>query len=107
MHYVWLVLAIVFEAGWAVAMKMSDGFTRPAAAAATVVMYLLSVLFLAFATRGRDIGVYYAIWAGAGMLLIAAAGILYFKEPATLAKLGFISVIAIGIAGLSITSGGH
>ena len=107
MNHLLLALAIAFEAGWAIAMKLSQGLTRPAATAATIVMYLLSVVFLARATRGKDIGVYYAIWAGAGIAIIAAAGILYFKEPATPAKLCFLAITVVGIAGLSALSGGH
>src|SRR5262245_49084720 len=107
MLYLWLSLAILFEAGWAIAMKMSHGFTRLGPTAATIVMYLLSVVFLARATKDRDVGVYYAIWAGAGMALIAAAGMTYFKEPVTTAKIVFIGVIIVGIAGLKITAGGH
>ena len=102
MMYACLVLAILFEAGWAIAMKLSNGLTRPGPAAAMVVMYLASVVFLALATRKLDVGVGYAIWAGAGAVLIALAGILYFKEPASAVKLVSIGLIVAGIAGLGI-----
>ncbi len=107
MTILYLSLAIVFEAGWAIAMKLSDGFRKPAPAAATVVMYLLSVVLLAQATKRLDVGVGYAIWAGAGAVLIAAAGIVYFKEPASAIKLGSIALIVLGIVGLGISGGGH
>ena len=107
MTYFWLALAIVFEAGWAIAMKVSDGLTRPAPAAATIVMYILSLVFLALATRRLDLGPAYAMWAGAGAVLIAAAGIVYFKEPASAAKLASMALIVIGIAGLQLAGGGR
>ena len=107
MVYLWLGLAIFFEVGWAIAMKLSDGFSRLWPAAATVVMYLLSVVFLALATRKMDIGVGYAIWAGSGVALIAIVGMLYFKEPATALKFVSLALIGAGIVGLSVARAGH
>ena len=103
----YLALAILFEVGWAISMKLSDGLTKLWPTVATVVMYLLSVVFLALASKKMDIGVAYALWAGAGVTLIAIAGILYFKEPASALKIASIAVIVLGIVGLNIASGGH
>jgi len=107
MVYLWLGLAIVFEVGWAIAMKLSDGLTKVGPAVATVVMYLLSVVFLALATKKMDIGLAYAIWAGTGVALIAVAGMTYFKEPVSALKIGSLALIVLGIAGLNIATGGH
>lgn len=107
MTALWLVLAIVFEVGWAVAMKLSDGFSKLTPTIATVVMYLLSVAFLALATRKMDIGVGYALWAGSGVALIAIVGIVYFKEPVTAVKVISLGLIVLGIVGLQVSSGGH
>lgn len=103
----YLVLAIIFEAGWAIAMKLSHGLTRPVATAVTAVFYLLSLVFLSLATRRMDIGTGYAIWAGTGVALIAAAGMIYFEEPVTPLKLGSIVLIVAGIVGLQLGTGGH
>jgi multidrug transporter EmrE-like cation transporter len=102
MTYVALALAIVFEAGWALALKASDGFTRPVWAGATAVMYIASVLLLGVATRKMDIGVAYAMWAGAGIVLIALGGAVWFKEPMGMAKVACIALILVGIAGLHV-----
>ena len=107
MTYLWLAVAIVFEVGWAVAMKLSYGFSRPGATVATLVMYLLSVVFLSLATREISIGVGYAIWAGSGVALIAVVGMTYFREPVTAAKIASLAVIVIGIVSLQLSSGGH
>lgn len=107
MLYIWLALAITFEVGWAVAMKISNGFTRPIPTAATIIMYLLSVVFLAQVTKRMDVGVAYAIWAGAGAALIAIAGITYFREPVSAAKIISILLIITGIVGLQITGNAH
>jgi len=102
MTTLYLSLAIVFEAGWAIAMKLSDGFRKPGPAAATVVMYLLSVVFLSQATKKLDVGLGYAIWAGAGAVIIAVAGMTYFKEPAGTVRVVSIGLIVLGIAGLGL-----
>lgn len=103
----WLALAIVFEVGWAIAMKRSEGFTRVGPAAATVVMYLLSVVFLALAVRRMEIGVAYAIWAGSGVALIALIGVLHFREPVTALKVVSIALILLGILGLHLSRATH
>lgn len=102
MHYGYLVLAIVFEAGWAIAMKMSEGFSRPRAAMATVVMYVLSLVFLTLATRKMEVGTTYAIWAGAGATIIAAAGVVWFGEGVSVGKVVSVALIVAGIAGLQL-----
>lgn len=107
MTYLWLVLAVVFEVGWAIAMKMSDGLTKLWPTGATIVMYLLSVVFLSLATRKLPIGVAYAIWAGSGVALIAVAGVVCFKEPISALKVVSLGLIVLGIAGLQIAGGGR
>lgn len=107
MFYLWLALAIAFEVGWAIAMKLSAGFTRPVPTAATIVMYLLSVVFLSLVTKRMDVGVAYAIWAGAGAALIAIAGMTYFREPAGTLKIISLLLIIAGIVGLQIVGGSH
>lgn len=106
MLYLWLALAIVFEAGWAIAMKVSEGLTKPWPTVATVVMYVLSVVFLSFATKRMDVGTAYAIWAGSGAAIIALIGIWWFKEPASALKLGSLGVVVVGIVGLNIAAAG-
>jgi multidrug transporter EmrE-like cation transporter len=107
MTIVYLIIAIVFESGWALTMKMSDGFSRWGYAGATVALYLLSVVFLALATRKMELGVAYAIWAGSGVALIAIAGVFLFKEPISVAKGVSIALIIAGIVGLQLSGVGH
>jgi len=107
MHYLLLILAIMFEAGWAIAMKMSDGLSRPWPTAATAVMYLLSLVFLALATKKMEIGTAYAIWAGAGVSIIALAGVVWFGEPFTLTRAASLLLIIAGIVGLQLRASPH
>lgn len=107
MTYLYLALAILFEVGWALGLKLSNGFTRPLAAIATAAMYILSLVFLMLAVKKLDIGPAYAIWAGTGAALIALAGILYFKEPASALKVISMALVIAGVIGLNLSGGGH
>jgi len=107
MMYLYLGLAIGFEVGWAVAMKLSCGLSRLWPTVATVVMYVFSLVFLALATKKIDVGIGYAIWAGSGVALIAVAGIVHFREPVTIAKVVSLGLIVAGIVGLQVSGSGH
>lgn len=110
MAYAWLGLAIVFEVGWAVCMKVSAGLTRPWPTVGTLVMYLLSVACLSQATRALPLGTSYAVWTGAGAACIAVIGAVWFKEPLGAVRAASIALILLGIAGLhlgpSVRAGG-
>lgn len=104
MSYVWLALAIVFEVGWAIGMKVSAGFTRPVPSVLTVILYVLSLAALTMATRKLDVGPAYAIWAGTGAALIAAIGIAWFKEPITTGKVVSMVLVIAGVIGLNLSA---
>ena len=102
MHIFTLILAILCEAGWALCLKKAAGWTRPAWVFATLVLYALALLFLELASRRMEIGTAYAVWAGAGVVLISLGGAALLGESLSLGKLGCILLIAIGIVGLSL-----
>lgn len=103
----WLLLVIagVFEIGWAIGLEYSEGFTNPVPSAVTVVALVVSMLLLARAVETLPIGTAYAVWTGIGAVGAATLGIVLFDETASLARIGFISLIVIGVVGLNFT--GH
>src|SRR5688572_20747749 len=107
MTYLYLALAILFEAGWAVSLKASQGFSRPLATASTLVMYILSLVFLMLAVRKLEIGATYAIWAGLGAAIIAVAGVVHFREPVTPLKAVSLVLVIAGVVGLNLSGAGH
>jgi quaternary ammonium compound-resistance protein SugE len=104
MAWVCLLLAGLLEIAWATGLKLSDGFSRPVIAALTLVCMAASFALLAMALRALPIGSAYAVWTGIGTIGTAIVGIIWFAEAATLARLGFIGLIVLGIAGLKLTS---
>jgi small multidrug resistance pump len=106
MAWIWLLLAIATEVAATVALRFADGFTRFAPSAVVVVGYGLSFAFLALTLRRLDVGLVYAVWAGAGTAAIAAIGIVALGEPAGGLKLASIALIVGGVIGLNV-AGAH
>jgi quaternary ammonium compound-resistance protein SugE len=95
-------LASLFEIGWAIGLKFTDGFSRPWPTALTVVSMVLSMGLLGLAMRTLPVGTAYAAWTGIGIVGTALLGILLFSEPATALRLGCIALIVAGVAGLKL-----
>ncbi len=106
MAWFYLLIAGMMEVVWAVALKLSDGFTRPLPAAIVVVAGLLSLLFLALAVRHIPLGTAYAVWTGIGAVGVALIGILYFNESRHFWRLFFIGLIVVGVMGLRLSGDG-
>jgi quaternary ammonium compound-resistance protein SugE len=99
-----LFLAGLFEIGWAIGLKYTDGFTRVWPTAWTVLAMIVSVVLLALAVRTLPIGTAYAVWTGIGAAGTVILGIALFGEPATLLRLLFVGLIVAGIAGLKLVT---
>jgi quaternary ammonium compound-resistance protein SugE len=102
--WVLLFVAGLFEIGWAIGLKYTDGFTRLWPTTWTVLAMVASVVLLALAVRTLPIGTAYAVWTGIGAAGTVILGIVLFAEPATLARLFFVGLIVAGIAGLKLVT---
>ncbi len=102
----WLILiaAGLFEVGWAVGLKYTEGFTRLWPTLWTVGAMALSLGLLGLALRSLPLGTAYAVWTGVGTLGTAMLGIWLFGEPAGLLRLLCIGLILAGIVGLKLVS---
>jgi quaternary ammonium compound-resistance protein SugE len=99
-----LILAGLFEIAWATTLKSTQGFTRLGPSVATIALMAVSFLLLARAMRDLPAGTAYAVWTGIGAVGVAITGVVLRGEPATLARLLCIALIAAGIVGLKILS---
>ena len=99
-----LLIAAVFEVGWAVGLKYTNGFTRLWPTVWTVGALVLSVALLASAARSLPIGTAYAVWTGVGAAGTALFGVWLFHEPATAGRLLCIGLIVAGVVGLKWVS---
>jgi quaternary ammonium compound-resistance protein SugE len=100
MAWVVLVVAGLFEIGWAVGLKYAEGFTRLWPSVFVVASLALSMGLLGLALRTLPLGTAYAVWTGIGTVGTAVLGVALFREPATAARLACIGLIVAGIAGL-------
>lgn len=99
-----LIVAGLFEVGWAIGLKYTDGFTRPWPTVGTVAAMVVSVALLGVAMRTLPVGTAYAVWTGIGAVGTVVLGMLLFHEPATVARLTCVGLIVAGIVGLKLTS---
>ena len=99
-----LVTAALFEVGWAIGLKYTEGFTRLWPSVWTVVALIASVGLLAIAARTLPIGTAYAVWTGLGAAGTALLGLWLFNEPATPARLVCLGLILAGVVGLKVVS---
>jgi len=104
MTWVVLFVAGLFEIGWAIGLKYTEGFTRFWPSVGTVVSMVLSVVLLGLAMRSLPVGTAYAVWTGIGAVGTVLLGIVLFNEPATAARILCVSLIVGGIIGLKMTS---
>ncbi|MGO4436440.1 quaternary ammonium compound efflux SMR transporter SugE [Rhizobium sp. RAF56] len=99
-----LFLAGLFEIGWAVGLKYTDGFTRLLPTTLTAVSMVISVVLLGLAVKSLPIGTAYAVWTGIGTVGTVILGIYLLGDPATAVRLLCIGLIVAGIAGLKLTA---
>ncbi|HYE98700.1 MAG TPA: quaternary ammonium compound efflux SMR transporter SugE [Planctomycetota bacterium] len=104
MAWIVLIVAGIFEIGWAVGLKYTHGFTRPLPSVLTVAGMIASFVLLAQAVKSIPLGTAYAVWTGIGAAGTAVAGMLLFKEPLTLARAACLGLVVAGIIGLKLAS---
>jgi len=100
----WIVLFVagLFEIGWAVGLKYTEGFTKLWPTVGTGVSLVLSMALLGYALKTLPLGTAYAVWTGIGAVGTAIFGIVVLKEPATAARLICLVMIVSGILGLKL-----
>jgi quaternary ammonium compound-resistance protein SugE len=104
MAWLYLVVAGLFEVGWAIGLKYTDGFTRLWPSLWTGASMALSLFLLAQALRTLPVGTGYAVWTGIGSLGTAVLGILLLGESKDAIRLLCLALIVAGIAGLRLVT---
>ncbi|MCL4845459.1 MAG: quaternary ammonium compound efflux SMR transporter SugE [Acidobacteria bacterium] len=102
MAWVILFVAALFEVGWAIGLKFTDGFTRLWPSLWTASAIVASMGLLAVAVRSLPIGTAYAVWTGLGAAGTAVLGMWLFGEPATAGRVLSLSLVVAGVVGLKL-----
>jgi len=104
MPWIILVLAGLFEVGWAIGLKYTDGFTKLWPTLGTVAAMLVSLGLLGIAMKSLPVGTAYAIWVGVGAVGTVILGIVLFQEPMNALRMVSVGLIVAGLIGLKLAS---
>lgn len=104
MPWIILVLAGLFEIGWAIGLKYTEGFTRLWPSVWTVAAMIVSLGLLGIAMRSLPVGTSYAVWVGVGAVGTAILGIALLGEPVTAGRVASLALILAGIVGLKLST---
>jgi small multidrug resistance pump len=107
LSWVYLGLAIAFEVAGTTSMKFSAGLTKVVPSVLMFVFYFIAFSLLSLALKKIEVGMAYAIWSGAGTVLIVAIGAMYFNEMLSVQKIVFIALIVVGVIGLNVSGTSH
>ncbi|KPF85439.1 hypothetical protein IP70_12135 [alpha proteobacterium AAP38] len=102
MAWVYLLFAGLFEIGFAVGLKASDGFSRPLPTLVTLICLGISLWLLSLAMRGLPLGTAYAVWTGIGSAGAVLAGMTMAREGFDPGRIFCVLLILAGVAGLKI-----
>lgn len=104
MHYVYLILAVVAEVIATTALKSANGFTRPVPSLVVMLGYGAAFYLLSVIVQTMPLGIVYAMWSGAGIVLVAIAGALVFKQIPDLPALAGMALILAGVVIVNLFS---
>jgi quaternary ammonium compound-resistance protein SugE len=102
----WLILIIagLFEVGWAIGLKYTDGFSRFWPTVFTGLAMIVSLWLLGIAMKSLPVGTAYSVWVGVGSVGTVVLGIVLFDEPLNAARLISVALIVAGIIGLKLAT---
>ncbi len=106
MSWLLLVLAGLFEIGWAIGLKYTEGFTRLLPSVLTLASMAVSVVLLGLAMKTLPVGTAYAMWVGIGAVGTVLLGIALFGEPAGGLRMASVGLIVAGVVGLKLAEAG-
>ena len=104
MAWVILIIAGLFEVGWAIGLKYTEGFTRLWPTMGTVLAMILSLWLLSIAMKSLPLGTAYSVWVGVGAVGTVILGIVLLDEPANPARLISVALIISGIVDLKLAT---
>lgn len=98
------MIAIIAEVIATSALNASNGFTKMVPASITAVGYAIAIYFLAMTMKTVPVGITYALWSGAGIILISLVGFIVFKQHLDVAALIGLSFMVAGIIIINVFS---
>ncbi|MBB1274884.1 multidrug efflux SMR transporter [Psychromonas sp. SR45-3] len=104
MGYWYLAIAIVAEVIATLSLKASNGFSQLFYSSVCVVGYIAAFYFLSLVLKSVPVGIAYAIWAGMGIILVAAISAIIYKQVPDLPAIIGMGLILAGVAIMNLYS---
>lgn len=104
MAWIYLFVAGLFECGWAIGLKYTEGFTKPVHSLLTIAAMAISFWLLSVAMKTIPVGTAYAVWTGIGAVGVAVLGMVMFGESRDILRIVSLLLIVSGIVGLKLIS---
>lgn len=104
MEYLYLSLAIIAEVIATSTLKATEGFTRLWPSVVVVLGYMASFWWLSLTLKTLPVGIVYAIWSGVGIVLVAAAAWVFYRQQLDLPALFGIGLILLGVLVINVFS---
>jgi quaternary ammonium compound-resistance protein SugE len=102
--WIYLIIAGIFEIGWAIGLKYTDGFSRFWPSVGTIGAMIVSFILLSTAMKTIPVGTAYAVWTGIGAAGTAVLGMWLFDETRDFIRFACIALILAGVIGLRLVS---
>lgn len=104
--FAWLVLAasVLAEVLGTLALRYAAGFTRLWPSAAVVICYACAIWLMSVAVKQLELGLTYAVWAGAGTALTAVLGMIWFNEATSALRFAGLGCIVVGVVALNLST---
>ncbi len=103
-HYVYLILAILFEVVGTSAINVSNGFSKLVPSAIGIVCFFAALFFMSLVLKVMPVGIVYAIWAGLGIVTITLIGFVVFGQKLDMPALFGIGLIVAGVLVINLFS---
>lgn len=104
MNWIILIVAGLFEVGWAIGLKYTEGFTRLWPTVWTIMAMIISLGLLGIAMKALPVGTAYSIWVGVGAVGTVILGIVLLRESASVTRMISVALIVAGIIGLKLST---
>ncbi len=104
MHYIYLTVAVISEVIATSSLKATNEFSRILPSLIVIAGYLSAFYFLTLCLRSIPVGVAYALWSGLGIVLVAAAGFLFYDQKLDFPAIAGMALIIAGVAVINIFS---
>jgi len=107
MAWIAVITAGILEVGFATMLKLSSGFTKIWPSLGFLVFAAGSFSLLSWSLKFLSVGTAYAVWTGIGAAGTAIVGMIFFKDPVSLARIMAIVFIITGVILLNFSSSNH